>query len=171
VIVAVDNMSLEQLGHFPSWPRSYHATVIDVLTEAGARVIAFDVLFAEPAPGDEQLETSINEAGNVILPLAYSQSNYNSTGAGGPDDIGSFVRPLRIFEEGALAVGHANLLPDKDGIVRKVPWIRRNRAVAYPGHCRQVPQASSGYRVTCGKWQSVFRRSFNSFGQYQWYAH
>ena len=43
-IVAIDDRSLEQLGHFPTWPRSYHAQVIDVLAEAGARIIVFDIL-------------------------------------------------------------------------------------------------------------------------------
>ena len=36
VIVGIDEKSLDQLGHLPSWPRSYHAHLIDVLTEAEA---------------------------------------------------------------------------------------------------------------------------------------
>ena len=120
-IVAIDDESLEQLGHFPTWPRSYHARVIDVLAEAGARIIVFDILFSEPSQGDEELADSIKNAGNVILPLAYSPTLLDSTGAGESIGFGSFVRPLDMFEEAALAVGHANLLPDEDGIVRRVP--------------------------------------------------
>ena len=44
VIVAIDDKSLEQLGRFPSWPRSYHANLINVIAEAEARVIVFDIL-------------------------------------------------------------------------------------------------------------------------------
>jgi len=123
VIVAIDDRSLEQLGHFPSWPRSYHADVIDMLTEAEARIIVFDILFSDPAPGDEQLAMSISDAGNVILPVAYSPTSYKSTGAGDSNDSGSFIRSLSVFEEGALAAGHANLLPDVDGVVRKSPLV------------------------------------------------
>jgi CHASE2 domain-containing sensor protein len=36
------------------------------------------------------------------------------------------VRPLPAYEESALAIGHANILPDEDGIVRRLPVIIRN---------------------------------------------
>ena len=48
VIVAIDDKSLEQLGRFSSWPRAYHAQLINVIAETGARVIVFDILFSEP---------------------------------------------------------------------------------------------------------------------------
>ena len=121
VIVAIDDRSLDQLGHFPSWPRSYHADLIDMLAEAEARIVVFDILFSEPAPGDEQLARSLEEAENVILPLAYSASQHMSTGTGESVGVGTFIRPLSLFEQYALALGHANLLPDEDGVVRKLP--------------------------------------------------
>jgi adenylate cyclase len=103
VIVAIDDRSLDQLGHFPSWPRSYHADLIDVLAEAEARIVVFDILFSEPAPGDEQLARSLEEAENVILPLAYSASQHMSTGTGESVGVGTFIRPLSLFEQYALA--------------------------------------------------------------------
>ena len=48
--VAIDNESLRRMeplvGRWP-WPRLVHATAIDYLSAAGARVIGYDVLFAE----------------------------------------------------------------------------------------------------------------------------
>src|SRR5713101_10214360 len=46
-VVLVDDKSLAALG---SWPlsRRFFAKAVDVLGQAGARVIAFDLLFAEP---------------------------------------------------------------------------------------------------------------------------
>lgn len=61
VIVAIDDESLNQLGHFSSWPRSYYAQVIDKLAEAGARVIVFDMLFSEPSPDDVMMAESIKK--------------------------------------------------------------------------------------------------------------
>jgi len=120
-IVAIDDESLGALGLFSSWPRSYYADLIDVLHEAEARVVVLDVLFAEPGTGDDELVDSLQRAGNVILPLAYTSQQYDSASASEPAGAGVFVRPLDIFETEALAVGHASLLPDSDGVVRKLP--------------------------------------------------
>src|SRR6185503_16162731 len=56
VIVAIDQQSLDQIGRWP-WRRAIHATMLERLTEAGAKGVAFDILLAEPdradAAGDE----------------------------------------------------------------------------------------------------------------------
>jgi len=121
VIVAIDDSSLDQLGHYPSWPRSYHAEVADVLSSAGARVIAFDVLFSEPTPDDEALAASISSAGNVVIPLAYASITNESTATGATISFQDIVNPVRTLQESAVAVGHANIVPDEDGIVRRLP--------------------------------------------------
>jgi adenylate cyclase len=46
-VVDVDEKSLEELGQWP-WPRDRFAELTDKLTNYGAAVIIFDVLFAEP---------------------------------------------------------------------------------------------------------------------------
>ncbi|MBE0480378.1 MAG: adenylate/guanylate cyclase domain-containing protein [Dehalococcoidia bacterium] len=111
VIAAIDDRSLDELGRLTAWPRSYHATVVDALARAEARTIVFDVLFAEPAAGDEELAEAMKRAGNVVLPVAYT----------GAQEAPGVVRPLPIFEENAAALGHANMLPDADGVVRRLP--------------------------------------------------
>ena len=83
VLVSIDNESLRRMeplvGRWP-WPRLVHATLIDYLAAAGAKVIAYDVLFAERDirkfmvadtewTGDESdaaLVDSSRRAGNVI---------------------------------------------------------------------------------------------------------
>ncbi|MGH7092832.1 MAG: CHASE2 domain-containing protein, partial [Stellaceae bacterium] len=46
-IVAIDDKSIEEIGQWP-WPRSKMAELVDKLREAGAGVVAFDILFSEP---------------------------------------------------------------------------------------------------------------------------
>jgi adenylate cyclase len=46
-IVDIDNKSLSKLGQWP-WPRTVVAQLVDRLREAGAAVVAFDIVFAEP---------------------------------------------------------------------------------------------------------------------------
>ena len=83
VLVAIDNDSLRRMeplvGRWP-WPRLVHATVIDYLAAARARVIGYDVLFAERdirkfmvgdsewtgEESDAALVESTRNAGNVV---------------------------------------------------------------------------------------------------------
>src|SRR5262245_43515680 len=46
-IVDIDEKSLSELGQFP-WPRTRIADLVTRLTELGAVVIAFDIVFPEP---------------------------------------------------------------------------------------------------------------------------
>ena len=50
VIVNIDHESSKQLGlekHYSKWPRTVHAALVDKLVQYGAKVIAFDMHFAE----------------------------------------------------------------------------------------------------------------------------
>lgn len=47
VIVDVDEKSLAELGQWP-WPRTLVSDLVDKVSQAGAAVIAFDIVFAEP---------------------------------------------------------------------------------------------------------------------------
>ena len=82
-LVFIDNDSLRRMeplvGRWP-WPRLVHATVIDYLAAAGAKVIAYDVLFPERdirkfmvantewtgEESDAALVESTRKAGNVV---------------------------------------------------------------------------------------------------------
>lgn len=65
VIVAVDDASISRLGEWP-WPRDVHASLIDHLASAGARVVAFAV------PVDTSPRTSEAERLRAALALLES---------------------------------------------------------------------------------------------------
>ena len=46
-IVEIDEASVAQLGRYP-WPRSRIAEALDVISEAGAKVIGLDILYPDP---------------------------------------------------------------------------------------------------------------------------
>ncbi len=52
--------------HGPPVPRDYHARVVRDLTRAGARVIAFDLVFDIPRPQDKQLAQAARSSGKVL---------------------------------------------------------------------------------------------------------
>src|SRR4030095_15690785 len=51
-MVVIDEKSLETEGRWP-WPRSKMAAHVDVLSREGAKVIGFDIIFAEPDQNSE----------------------------------------------------------------------------------------------------------------------
>ncbi|MFC1962017.1 CHASE2 domain-containing protein [Chloroflexota bacterium] len=122
-IIAIDDKSLQELGHFSSWPRSHHAQLIENLINSRVRVIVFDILFAETTAEDVQLAAAIKKAGNVVLPYAYPVNTQSISLTGGTITLGIPVLPVTIFQENALAMGHANMLPDEDGVVRRLPLL------------------------------------------------
>src|SRR6185503_486920 len=54
VLITIDDRSLNALGAWPL-PRDLHASLVNALTDMGAKAIVFDILFAEPAPDDALL--------------------------------------------------------------------------------------------------------------------
>lgn len=119
VIVGIDDKSINEMGQFSSWPRSYYAELTDSLAQDNARVIVFDILFSEESADDAALAAAIDNAGNVILPVVKSGEAGSSTSVAGP----SFLFPVSDFIAGASGIGHAHVLPDKDGIVRQLPVV------------------------------------------------
>ena len=67
VLAVIDEKSLDAEGRWP-WPRSKIAALVDNLSRAGARVIGFDIAFAEP---DENSQLAlIDQLGRRVDALA-----------------------------------------------------------------------------------------------------
>ncbi len=64
-IVDIDEASLDKYGQWP-WPRSLDAQLVDKLRDAGAAVLAFDIVFAEPdRTSPKLLLAQLNRGGSV----------------------------------------------------------------------------------------------------------
>ncbi|MAA64458.1 MAG: histidine kinase [Alteromonadaceae bacterium] len=108
-LVAVDEKSLRALGRWP-WPRKLHAELIDKLTDAGARVVVFDVLFSEQSDDDSLLANAMKRNGKVVLPVHIFPSSANQPL--------SEQLPTPPLTRSAGALGHAHVELDNDGIAR-----------------------------------------------------
>lgn len=151
VLVLINESSLRafepMFGAWP-WPRVLHAGAVDFLARAGARVIAYDVLFLEHdrrtsfevagnqmsgADSDAALVDAVKRAGNVVLladavyegeEAGEQASGQAGTGASGQaGELGFPVRPTlrEPFEElssAALAIGHNFAVKETGGAVR-----------------------------------------------------
>jgi adenylate cyclase len=144
VIAAVDEKSISKLGRFP-WPRSTWGRVVDVLSEEGAKVIAFDFFFPEPesVASDDLFQHAIMRSGRVVIPMVFdlSEGGYKESGftdkkleylipsayavlknkgdAGSSIPVARMVLPtIPRFSRYATALAHINMNPDIDGTLR-----------------------------------------------------
>jgi len=142
VIVMIDDATIAELGRWPL-PRAKLADTIASLHRAGAKAIGVDILFAdreisaEAADGNgaDELAQAISEAGNVVLPFAFTFGAVKGTSK---LDATRLVytrsrkerdyRPVALAPTGLLtplpalaghaALGHMLIVYDVDGMPR-----------------------------------------------------
>jgi CHASE2 domain-containing sensor protein/signal transduction histidine kinase len=115
VIIDIDNKSISQLGRWP-WPRKVHAELLDKLTQAQSKIVVFDVLFPELETGNYQSDLlfaqAIKHHGSVILPIYLETLGQQGQVVENP--------PHSLFYTQVLALGHAHLHAEADGVIRSV---------------------------------------------------
>ncbi len=119
VIVAIDDTSLQRVGRWP-WDRSVHAELIQDIASGGPVAIGYDVNFPEPQDevNDTALADAVRAAGTVVLPAELT------LGRGMGDrtvSVGAALTPLPAIIDAAAGIGHTNVTPDEDGVVRRLP--------------------------------------------------
>jgi len=160
-LVAIDEYSLRNLqknaGRWP-WPRAVHSMLIDYLAKAPAKLIAYDVDFADAdtrrgfdfgadtwsgAESDKALVDSVKAAGNVLLlaDATYEAESGESTGLPDPgfhlattDALERKVifPPFGTLASAASGLGHNLFVIDADGPLRHtVPFVRTG-SIALP---------------------------------------
>ncbi|MGB9872017.1 MAG: CHASE2 domain-containing protein [Anaerolineae bacterium] len=114
-IIAVDADALQQYGRPDEWSPEQYATLFRRAYEAGARVVALD--FPLPPSVGEALSATLPD-GLMIWP---------AIGVGTPSfQEGRVAFPYLLRPTSAARIiGHINLLPDSDGVLRRVPlWVQ-----------------------------------------------
>lgn len=111
-IIAIDDKSVAELGRFP-WTRSQYVRLLEKLSAAGVKAVLFDAFFpeAESAAVDGAFATAIKKAGNVVLATTFDLDKQLH--------VVSSTHTLAAIEKNAASVGHINLLPEDDGVIRR----------------------------------------------------
>jgi adenylate cyclase len=116
-VVGIDEESFAKIGKQWPWPRRLHADAVERLTDAGAAMIVFDVLFAEPSgkDDDQRLVKAIQRAGNVVL---VADRIYRESAS-----VRQWLRidPAPMFTDAGAAVGLATVALDPDLVIRQIP--------------------------------------------------
>ncbi len=112
-VVSIDRRSAIALGYDPRlaiWPREVHARLIRVLDAAGAKAIAFDIIFedARNRKTDAELAAAIAASGRVVLferlERFYEPFADGGASPGGGRDTHDLEPPLEPFARGAAGL-------------------------------------------------------------------
>jgi adenylate cyclase len=166
VLVVIDDETIARLGRWPL-PRARLAEAVRLLQGAGAKVIAFDILFLEPEQGggDAALAQAIAQAGNVVLPFSF---RFDRPGSGDtpaalaraafvklraaagaapiPLSPSGVVAPLPALANAAAALGHVTVAYDVDGQARFDYPVIEHEADYYPSTALRIVQLFAGVR-------------------------
>lgn len=146
IVVAIDDQSLKDFGRLGSWDRAIYGKLLVFLKDAGARTVAFDVLFDLPTQRDLLFAQGI----------AYAESNAGGTppmpvilAADGDGDRGhqpgqglaydQFLVPSPGILAGRPLLGNVTVDPD-GAVVRHLPL----RAVVGNQHLYLLPFVAAG---------------------------
>ena len=133
VTIEVNNETLKKRGQWP-WDRNTLANQIIKLYQAGAGIVVLPILFADEDRfgKDDALARILKKTPTVIGQIPTNEPE-NSGVTRGVSAIGSpwkgwvyqyrgALGPIPILSENANAVGMLIIAPEKDGVVRRMPW-------------------------------------------------
>lgn len=163
VIVAIDDKSLKKFGRWP-WSRDKLARLTEIISRGRAKVIAFNILFAEAEKNDAVFAEAIRKAGNVLLPLAFEFKNktppviedflYASSlsiikntytlNAFPPIKAVGLYPCRKELSEAAKGLGHINMFPDKDGTLRMETMVIEYERDLYPSLDLRIAMVNQG---------------------------
>lgn len=141
--MAIDDDSFTELETYP-WPREFHARLINILKEAGAKVIGLDILFSEPGPepqDDEELARTLKEAGNCILAATFTEVDDPLYKKRNPNF------PIPTLRENALSFGLVSVPYDPDAYVRSVRLREEHQGITYPSFTLEAIKAYLGLKA------------------------
>ncbi|MEO8717985.1 MAG: CHASE2 domain-containing protein [Burkholderiales bacterium] len=155
VVVDVDEVSMQRLqSRLGAWPyaRDAYARAHRFLAASGARVVAYDILFAEPRAGDADFAAALDRRGVLAaaaLPYPYARSaRYEAQlaqlalfDAQGDPRVAAFAHswpdvtlPLEVLTQASNArVGVISTVADDDGVVRRLAALHLAYGKVLPG--------------------------------------
>jgi adenylate cyclase len=115
IIVAIDEPSFSAIGKPWPWPRDMHAQLVRSLRQAGARTIAFDIVFADATQAAADRALAAVADSRMILAA-------DETIADTPEGA-MLIRtaPLPLLTRAGARVGVTSVAIDPDGVVRRIP--------------------------------------------------
>lgn len=123
VIIGIDDESLKENGRWP-WSRIKMADILEVIEKGEPAVVEFDIVFSEESneKEDEYFNKVLKKYDNVYL-AEYAKLEDSTTK--GKIISQNWICPIDKFKK-VSNLGNINIIPDYDGIVRKIPLVIEN---------------------------------------------
>ncbi len=121
IIICIDEASLQELGRWP-WPRQMIADLITEIASSNPQVVGVDLLFTEESneKDDKALGAALSLLHNsVLIDRVGLKACYGLLGMRIKIDHPESVIP--VLKRKITKTGFADVLPDSDGVIRRVP--------------------------------------------------
>lgn len=124
VILEIDNDAIQKYGQWP-WPRSVFAEIFSKLDQAHPSIVGFDVLLADRSRYGVEDDTSLqNVLAKINFPVVMPTEAQGVTSYQKDFFSKMFVDTQHEFlARPTISLGHINLILDRDGVVRRVPFV------------------------------------------------
>ena len=143
-VVNIDDASIERLGQFP-FPRSQYANIIEDLYGRGASLVVFNLFMPDTDRfgKDASLADTFHRHPVVLPQVAIPDKHLSLAFRPGVSEIGSpahdfavdypGIQPnIPLFNTSAAGIGVVNVLPEIDGVTRRIPMVVSSGGVLYP---------------------------------------
>ena len=143
-VVNIDDASIERLGQFP-FPRSQYANIIEDLYHRNAGLVVFNIFMpdADRFGRDANLADSLARHPVVLPQVAAPEKQKAQAFRPGVSEIGSpahnftvdypGIQPnIQLFNTSAAGIGVVNVLPEIDGVTRRIPMVVSSGGLLYP---------------------------------------
>jgi adenylate cyclase len=155
-VVNIDDKSLEKYGQFP-FPRGEYANIINDLYGHGAGLVVFNLYLpdSDRFGQDARLANTLSK-----YPVVFPQVGSTDVQKGTPfrpgvsemgENASSFsvnypsIQPnIKQINDNAAGVGVVNVLPEIDGVVRRVPMVVASNGLLYPSITLETLRVASG---------------------------
>ena len=120
IVVAIDDKSIQAIGALP-WQRQPIAALINAIAQAQPRVIALDLILADPAENDQALAQALQNTAIVIQPIIGVDATRLPSQSNAFLDFDVGLKPTPLLLTANTQLGHDMITPDSDGVVRRIP--------------------------------------------------
>jgi adenylate cyclase len=143
-VVNIDDASIERLGQFP-FPRTQYANIIEDLYSRGAGLVVFNLFMpdSDRFGKDAGLADTLARHPVVLPQVAVPEKQKVLAFRPGVSEIGEPAHNFTIdypgiqpnipsFNSAAAGIGVVNVLPEIDGVVRRIPMVVSSNGLLYP---------------------------------------
>jgi len=143
-VVNIDDATVERLGQFP-FPRSQYANIIEDLYHRNAGLVVFNIFMpdADRFGRDANLADSLHRHPVVLPQLGTVDKQKALAFRPGVSEIGTpahnftvdypGIQPnIQLFNSSAAGIGVVNVLPEIDGVTRRIPMVVSSGGLLYP---------------------------------------